>query len=91
MLEADLAATEHHHHHHPNINNINYPERLKAEVFMWVLRVPERYIDLLDQHNPIALIILAHYAALLCTDVNSLIQRHDRGTFVSGMDPNAGR
>lgn len=39
--------------------------RVSAEVFVWLIRVPLEYIELLERQHPIALIILAHYAALL--------------------------
>lgn len=39
--------------------------RVLAEVFVWLIRVPLEYIELLERQHPIALIILAHYAALL--------------------------
>lgn len=39
-------------------------DRLVAEVFFWIYHVPTRYIELLEQRNPIALILFAHYAAL---------------------------
>ncbi|KAH8703536.1 hypothetical protein BGW36DRAFT_288420 [Talaromyces proteolyticus] len=37
---------------------------LVAEAFFWVFNVSERYIELLEQHHPIALILFAHYAIL---------------------------
>jgi hypothetical protein len=39
-------------------------DRLIAEVFFWIFNVPTRYIELLEEQNPIALILFAHYAAL---------------------------
>ncbi|GAM40344.1 hypothetical protein TCE0_038r12625 [Talaromyces pinophilus] len=39
--------------------------RVLAEVFVWLIRIPLEYIELLERQHPIALIILAHYAALL--------------------------
>jgi hypothetical protein len=39
-------------------------DRLVAEVFFWIYHVPTRYIELVEQRNPIALILFAHYAAL---------------------------
>lgn len=39
-------------------------DRLIAEVFFWIYHVPTRYIELLEQQNPIALILFAYFAAL---------------------------
>uniref|UniRef100_A0A093VP63 Sterol uptake control protein 2 n=1 Tax=Talaromyces marneffei PM1 TaxID=1077442 RepID=A0A093VP63_TALMA len=39
--------------------------RVTAEVFIWLIRIPQEYIELLERQHPIALVILAHYASLL--------------------------
>ncbi|KAL4791070.1 hypothetical protein BDV19DRAFT_401564, partial [Aspergillus venezuelensis] len=34
-------------------------------LFNWVCEVPAAFVDLLQEHNPLALVILAHYCAIL--------------------------
>ncbi|OKL62286.1 hypothetical protein UA08_02497 [Talaromyces atroroseus] len=68
QLDAESATTD---HPLPMAINARIHDRIRAETFTWVLRVPEHYIELLEQHHPIALIILTHYAALLCGDRQS--------------------
>jgi Fungal specific transcription factor domain len=66
--DAESATTDHSLH---TAANPRIQDRIRAETFMWVLRVPEHYVELLEQQHPIALIILTHYAALLYGDRQS--------------------
>lgn len=72
METEESATTKTSESSSPNrVTRARHQDRLRAEIFMWVLRVPEHYIELLEQHDPIALIILAHYSSLLCYDRHS--------------------
>ena len=35
------------------------------KILQWPVRVPSRYIDLVEQRRPEALVILSHYAAMI--------------------------
>lgn len=37
----------------------------RAVIFLWILHISDEYVELLERHRPVALIILAHYASLL--------------------------
>lgn len=42
-----------------------HTQRTFIAVFRWLFDVPEAFIQLIEQHRPVALILLAHYASLL--------------------------
>lgn len=68
-LQPDLkSATTQSHLRREGTTASNKPcvdSRVLSEVFVWLIRVPSEYIELLERQHPIALIILAHYAVLL--------------------------
>jgi hypothetical protein len=67
-LQPDSNTKTQNHIHGGGTATLNKPcvdSRVSAEVFVWLIRVPLEYIELLERQHPIALIILAHYAALL--------------------------
>ncbi|EED18612.1 conserved hypothetical protein [Talaromyces stipitatus ATCC 10500] len=66
--ESDTTAARNHPLGASTTSKPCLDSRTLAEVFMWLIRIPEGYIELLERQHPVALIILAHYAALLGKD-----------------------